>query len=331
MKKVLILLLALGLLTAAAACGAEAPAADPSTAAAAEQAQYVEAYGIVKSTDIRNVTLEFEAPVDKIHIKEGERVKPGQQLVTLDLSGELSRLENKELELQAAQNEIRSSLSASNPELKKLQNDLRNAQAVYDKDNAQLASKQALYDAGSISLSELDGAKRLVEADKKAVEDITYAIESTKNSKGTLKDQKSVQAAVLEADLKLLKSRLGKSYINGPDIVSDVNNGLVYEIGYTAGDITSPQKKLLSILNLDTLIVEANVPEEFIKDVKTGAEAIILPTADKSRQYKGKVTYISGRAFNNNGETLVQVNISIADRDDFLLPGYNVDVKISAG
>jgi HlyD family secretion protein len=151
-----------------------------------------------------------------------------------------------------------------------------------------------------------------------------------KNSKGTMKDQKSVQAAMLEADLKLLKSKLGKTYIKGSDIVSDINKGLIYEIGYTAGDFTSPQKKLFSILNLDKLIVEANVPEEFIKGVKTGADVTIIPTADKSRQYKGKVTYISGKAVRNNGETLVQVNISIDGLDDFLLPDYNVDVKISA-
>lgn len=329
MKKILLPLLALGLLLSATACGKGAAAASPSTAAT-EQAQYVEAYGIVKSTDIRNITLEFQAPVEKIHIKEGERVKNGQRLVTLDLSEALSQLENKELELQAVQNELETSFSNANPELKKLQNDLKNAQAVYEKDNSELTKKQQLYEAGSISLTELDAAKKLVEGDKKAVEDVAYAIESMKNSKGTLKDQKSIQAAVLEADLKLLKSRLEKTYIYGSDIVSDISNGLVYEIGYAAGDFASPQKKLLSILNLDKLIVEANIPEEFIKGVKTGAEVTIIPTADKSRQYKGKVTYIAGKAVRNNSETLVQVDISIDGLDGFLLPEYNVDVKISA-
>lgn len=331
MKKLLLLLLASGLLISTAACGAEAAAAKSATAAAGtEQAQYIEAYGIIKSTDVRNITLDFQAPVESIHVREGERVSSGSQLVTLDLSGEQSRLENKELELQAAQNEIGSSFSAANPELKKLQNDLANARAVYEKDNAQLTSKQALYDAGSISLSELDAVKRLAEADKKAVEDINYAIASTKNSKGTLKDQKSVQAAMLDSDLKLMKNRLGKPYIKGSDIVSDISNGLVCDIGYTKGDIADPQRKLLTLMNLDSLIVQADVPEEFIKGVKTGAGAEIVPTADKSRQYQGKVSYISGKAFNRNGETLVQVNITIEGADDFLRPDYNVDVKINA-
>lgn len=328
MKKVLLLILGLGLLLSVTACGSGAAAAAPATTEA-EQSQYVEAYGIIKSTDVRNITLEFQAPVEKIHVKEGERVKNGQQLITLDLTEALSQLENKELELQAAKDELDTSLSIANPDLKKLQNDLRNAQAVYEKDKSDLSSKQELYEVGSISLTELDIVKKMVEGDKKAVEDTTYAIQSMKNSKGTLKGQKSVQAAVLDADLKLLKNRLEKSYIKGSDIVCDINKGLVYEIGYAAGDFTSPQKKLLSILNLDKLIVEANVPEEFIKGVKIGAEVTIIPTADKSKQYKGKVTYISGKAVRNNGETLVQVNIAIEGIDSFLLPDYNVDVKIS--
>lgn len=330
MKKILPLFLALGILLTASACGAEATAGSPPTSAATEQARFVEAYGVVKSTDVKNITLEFEAPVAKVHVRDGERVGAGQKLVTLDLTEIRSQIENKELELQAARNEMETNLSPANPELKKLQNDLRNAQSVYEKDLTELASKQGLYDAGSISLSELETVKKQAEGDKKAVEDASYAIESLKSNKGTLKDQKSLQSSMAEADLKLLENRLGKPYINDPDIVSDISNGLVYEISYTEGDIASPQKKLLSILDLDKLIVKADVPEEFIKGVKAGADVTIVPTADKAREYKGKVTYISGKAVRSNGETLVSVEISIDGTDDFLLPDYNVDVRISA-
>ena len=328
MRKTLLLLLALGILLTSAACSAEAETEGPA-AATAEQAPYVEAYGVVQSTDARNITLEFQAPVAKVHVREGERVRAGQKLVTLDLTEIRSQLGNKELELQAARNEIGTSLSSANPELKKLQNDLNNARAVYEKDRTELAKKQSLYDAGSISQSELEAAKKLADGDKKAVDDASYAIESLKNSKGIQKDQKSLQSSVAEADLNLLKNRLGKPYINDPDIVSDIPNGLVYDISYTAGDIAGPEKKLLSILDLDKLIVRADVPEEFIKGVKIGADVDVVPTADKSRHYKGKVAYISGKAVSNNGETLVSVEISLDRPDDFLLPGYNVDVRIT--
>lgn len=81
-------------------------------------------------------------------------------------------------------------------------------------------------------------------------------------------------------------------------------------------------------MNLDTLIVEAEVSEEFIKDVQIGAEAKILPLADSTKEYKGKVLKIADMGIEKNGETVVLVEISIENKDTFLRPNFNVDVEI---
>ena len=77
-----------------------------------------------------------------------------------------------------------------------------------------------------------------------------------------------------------------------------------------------------------TLIIEADVSEEFIKDVKIGDNAAIISLADPSKEYKGKSTTISNMAVKKNGETIVPVEISIDNNDGFLLPNFNVDVEI---
>lgn len=326
MKKILLVLLAIGLLASTAACGSEAAAA-PVATTDQTQNQNVEAFGVIKATAVKNITLDFQAPVTKLYVKEGERVKSGQPLVALDLSEMGNMIGNKNLSLAAAKNSINRTLS--NTDLKKLQNDQKNAQAIYDKDAKELDTKESLYTAGSITLNELDSFRKQVDNDKKNIQDITYAIENQKNSKGTENDQKSLESSILESDLKLLNSRLAKTYINGSDVISDVRNGLVYDLGYVQGDIAGPQRKLLSIMDLDTLVVEAKVPEEFISEVKMGSSVSIIPTADKTKKYTGKVTYISGIALNNNGETQIPVNITVDNMDEFLLPGFNVDVSIS--
>ena len=325
MKKILLVLLAISMLIAATACGSEAAAAPVDTTGQVQK-QVVEAFGVVRATDVKNITLEFQAPVTKIYIKEGERVKSGQPLVALDLAEMENMMRNKELSLAAAKNNVNRTLV--NTDLKKLQNDLKNAKTIYEKDAKDLETKEQLYAAGSITLNDLDSFKKQLDSDKKNMADINYAIENLQNNKGSENDQKSLESSLLEADLKLLDSRLAKSYIQGSDIISDVKNGLVYEIGYVQGDIASPQRKLLSIMDMDSLVVTANVPEEFIKDVKIGSSVNIIPTADKTKQYSGKITYIAGIASNNNGETQIPVRISIENIDDFLLPGFNVDVSI---
>jgi hypothetical protein len=76
------------------------------------------------------------------------------------------------------------------------------------------------------------------------------------------------------------------------------------------------------------LYVLADVAEEFIKDVKLGKKATIIPVADNSRKYYGKVIRIADMAFEKNGETNVTVEISIDEQDGFLRPNFNVDVEI---
>lgn len=73
---------------------------------------------------------------------------------------------------------------------------------------------------------------------------------------------------------------------------------------------------------------QSNVVEEFIRDVDLGSRVKIVAIADRTKEYTGKVMFISQIAFNNNGETVIPVKISIDNLDSFLLPNYNVDVFI---
>ncbi len=84
--------------------------------------------------------------------------------------------------------------------------------------------------------------------------------------------------------------------------------------------------KLFTLRNLDTQYYEARIPEEFIKDVKVGMEALVIPLADKSREYQGSIVYIGKKAQVRNGETNVPVEIE--QEDGFLIPDFNVDVEI---
>ncbi len=325
MRKILIVLLSIALLASTAACGETVQAA-PVATGQQDQKQSVEAFGTVVASSAKDITLEFEAPVTQVYVKEGERVSSGQRLLSLDLTGITSTMETKKLSLEAAKNDA--GRISTGTDLKKLANDKRNAESIYEKSFRELATKEQLYATGSISKSELDNFKKQVDSDRKNLEDVTFAIENARNNNGSANDQKTLESSLLESELKVLGNKLTKPYISDSDIVSDVRNGIVYEIGYVQGDIASPQKKLLSILDTDTLQILADIPEEFYKNVKVGSSAAIVPVADKSRKYEGKVTYISGKATDSNGETQIPVRISIDKPDGFLLPGFNVDVSI---
>lgn len=332
MKKIIIAAMIAALAISATACSKKKEeTAKPAAAPAAETKQTVEAFGIARTKDIKNVNISFPATIEKVSVREGQKVKKGDSLITLDLSEYRSQLSNKELELKALQSEINIVLASKNgsgPDIAKLQSDLRNAEDLFAKAAKELADKEALFKSGSISQYDLDEFKKAYDSKKKAVDDARYSISTLRNTKSIELDQKLNRASQLESDIALMKSRLGKSFIKDNDIIADVDNGVVYEINYKQGDIVSNEKKLLSIMDMDSLIIEADVAEEFIKDVKAGAEVTIIPTADKSKNYKGKVTRISDKAVQKNGETNILVEISFEDKNDFIMPEFNVDVKI---
>jgi HlyD family secretion protein len=329
MKKLIILLLAATISCSAAACSTAeadtAPEAVPGEAAV----QTVEAFGTVVASEVKNITLDFQAPVRAIHVLDGQRVRSGQSLVTLDTAEIENTIAEKELSLEASKNNAKRILDGN--DLDKLRNDLKNAQDIYSKSSKELEIKEELFASGGISQSELDSFRKVVDSNKKAVEDITYEINSLKNSKGMENEQQSLEVSVLEAELAMLRAKLNKTYLNGSDVICDVNNGIVFDIGCREGDTAGPQQKLLSLMDVDCLEIEAAIPEEFIKDISVGSTAAVTPVADKTRVYNGTVSYIPARAVYQNGEAQVMIRIRLDDADDFLLPGFNVDVSVNIG
>ncbi|MCR3757425.1 HlyD family secretion protein [Clostridium felsineum] len=127
-----------------------------------------------------------------------------------------------------------------------------------------------------------------------------------------------------------------ENYISGQNVISDMDNAVVTDIGYEKGDILSAQKKVLQLQDLNSLYVQAKVGEEFIKDVQVGKAVTIIPTSDPSVKLTGKVTRIGNEVLSNtsttqgtsSSEANVPVDISIDNNNGKLFPNYNVDVEI---
>lgn len=138
--------------------------------------------------------------------------------------------------------------------------------------------------------------------------------------------QKTVKR--LEMDLAALHRNAGRPYLDGARVVADIDRATVAEVAVGRGDPLGPGRLVLRLVDLESLIVEADVPEEFIRDVRIGAPVTIIPLADTSRQSYGTVRQIAGMAVNRSGETIVPVQVSIDDDRGYLLPNFNVDVTI---
>lgn len=342
----------------------------PKQAAAQAKDNVVEAPGKIKANDSKNIILDFSASVQTVHVKGGQHVKQGDELITLDIHDIKQQIFNKEkdlsqarLQLEVSTNDIASaekelerekseygSETDNNASTELKENDYKNAQDELNRAKEDLASKEALYETGAVSKNDLTTAQRRVQDAEKAVANKYLALSDGQNGRKDTMDKLetgiSQQTAkvnnlklnieiqkqkieVLESDIKQLKDKLSKSYIKEDKVVSDVKNGVVQEIAHVAGDFVQANTKLLNLVDLDSMVIEADVSEDFIKDVKSGAEVVILPLSDSSRQYKGRVLKIADVGVEKNGETVITTEISIDNPDEYIKPDFSVDVKIS--
>ena len=329
MRKSLLAILMIGAVIMYTGCSKSAANVEAEAAPVPEQERTVEAFGIVEALEIENICLDIGAEVERVSVKEGQQVKKGDVLLSLNMKDYMERIRSRQHELSIIRLEAQNfDMDSVNPDIEKLGNDLSFANEQLQKASEELGAQEKLYKAGAISQYEYDEIVKAVAAKRKNAEDIKYELDSIMHSNDLGLAVQNEKASAMECEIRQMKEKLNKNYISGSNIVCTMDNGIVCELGYKAGDEVSSEKKILSLMNMDTLVVKANVAEEFIKDVKLDARAEIIPVADKNSQYDGKVTNIARKAVVQNGETVIPVEISIDNRDGFLLPNFNVDVKI---
>ncbi len=133
----------------------------------------------------------------------------------------------------------------------------------------------------------------------------------------------------LKDELQRLEDKYKKAnFVNGNQIVSTIENGVVSEVGSKEGSYVDREVSVLTIVDLDSRIVRADIAEEFIGRIYEGQPAVVTSQAVPDKQYTGKVVRIWGTSIKKGGETIVPIEIALDDMDDKLFLNFNVDVKI---
>jgi multidrug resistance efflux pump len=297
----------------------------------------VEAYGVVKSTNQLDIVLEFPASIEHIIVSEGQKIAKDEAIAKLNLDDYNLQIKSKDIELKISGKEKAKILSetsiglSGDPTYQKLQDSLRLAKTNLVQAEKDLETSKSLLASGAVSQKEYDQYKLSYDQKMSAkigLEKDIAQYEKSKKGVSSSVDIKDLQATATSLSLAHMKDKLTASYMKGNQVVSPFKNAVVYDIGYEDGALISATKKLCSLADMDALIVEADVTEDFIAEVQLGAEVTIIPVADRSKEYHGKVTRIANMAKVENGETLISVEITINDNDGFLKPNYNVDLSI---
>ena len=295
----------------AAGCGNTRDKADDGAAVDGEESasatSTITAFGTVVAADWQEIRLPWTCRILDISVWEGQRVQKGDLLAILD-SGDLdTAIEDARLAAESA----RGLYEESAARLAAL--DVSLAEAA-----DRLERNMSLRDSGSVSEQDLATIKAEYDGlvyDRSAAE---WALMSRSN------DADRARTAY-----QRLLERSEDSYFSENELVCPFDAAVVAEIAIRPGAEAEAGDLVMVLHDEASLMVEADLSEEFVRDVESGAEVTIIPIADPERSYAGTVMELAGLARLVNGENTVRTRIRLDERDGFLREGFNVDVEIN--
>ena len=323
--------------------------------------------------------IDFNATVTDILVKEGQAVKQGDKLMTLDYEDYKTGILKKEKELVLDQTALEGEIKSSSGSIQQVSNLRSKANSIQARINngtdTEIVAIEAEITSDKSDLAviqkDIEIQKELVEigsSTQKIVDDLEKQASDLKNKIGAaeqkianLKKDKQTQIADINADIakiqdslseteknnqvalnsaaikqeisnlevEQMKSKYAKAFIQENDVILDIPRGIVKSIKVVEGSqIGGTNTCLLEILDEESIVIKANVSEEFIKDIQLGAEVNIIPYADREAIFKGKVKEIQNMAIDKNGETVIPIIIEATEDSPYLKYGYSVDVEV---
>ncbi|SFH92906.1 Multidrug resistance efflux pump [Tindallia magadiensis] len=328
LKKIMIGVFMLFLMTVLAACSNEnqPPEEAEKIDLTKENNRQIEAFGKVKVPEPVKLSLKNPGRIEKVLVQEGQVVEKGETIIILDLSEQRQRMEEIAEEIAVVRAEMEASRRNLSQETMVIGQELEYAENRMQQVLREMERYQTLYKAGVIPKETLEEKEMKTEEQQQQVHSLELSLELKEDAYQLKVYRQRIQE--LEARKQGLQNQMEISYLKGDQLINVFEKSVVKDINKIAGDSIGAGEGIGKLLPLDRLEVEADVLEEFIRDVQVGSGVRFIPVADRSRTYHGKVTFIAGTAVVRNNETVIPIRVSIDDVDDFLKPEFNMDLYI---
>jgi RND family efflux transporter MFP subunit len=293
---------------------ADQPAADrapiaATPVAAVEQpiARFIRATGTLMAEDQADVAAEIAGRVVATPVERGTPVTQGDVLIRLSPSE--ADAQASEAEANAAQIEARLGLKSGVDFDVNSVPEVQNAKAGFELAQNDFNRIRSLLDQRVVSQSEFDQRRTQMEAARQQYE-------SAKN--GAAQQYQALQAA--RARVALAHKAVADTVVRAPF------PGLVAERLVSTGDYVTKGLKVAVVVRVNPLRVQLTVPEQFVSAIAVGAPVNFEVDAYPTRQFTGKVRFISPALEANQRALTVEAVVANPDRE--LKPGLFATARI---
>ncbi len=262
------------------------------------------ATGYVQADITSRVAPKVPGRVLQVHVKQGEDVKEGQVLLELDPADDQAAIRAALSEVVAARAQAKSALARATV-----------AKAQLAEAQQQATRERKLADLGVSATSVADDLEARV-----------ASLEQTVSAAQAEAKAMDAQANALGAQVGVLKTGLGNLTLKAPI------SGTVINKPPQVGEYVGPQPPGVTVdmggirvADFSTLLIETDIPETRLSQVKPGAPTEIVLDAYPNRRYRGKVREITPEV--DRAKATVIVKVAFADEPRGALPDMSARVS----
>ncbi len=249
--------------------------------------------GNLKPKETVTILSKIPGKIERIFVKEGERVREGQivakiedDVVKLQLKQALAAFKAAEAQYQKAVKGVRKEeLENAEALVKQAEDDFKTAQENFKR-------VKTLYKAGTIP-------KAKYEETENQLRDAKTKLDNAKRKLKMMREQTSKEEIEMaRSNMEAMKARyeLAKLQLDYTRITTPIS-GTVAHIFVTEDNMVNQTMPIMAIIRENPILAEINVPEKYYREIaekKNKIEVRIKPTSlPENAMFKGKITKIS--------------------------------------
>ena len=290
--------------------------------------------GQIKPTTYVNVGANVMGRVTRFFVKEGDSVKKGQTVATIENVQQRANVAGQEAAISAAKTDINSSIAAE----KTAEANVERAKADLEQKKLDWDRAQSLFKAGIMARQDFDSKKAAYDTDVATVAQMQAQLNQAKAQTESARGHLQTQVATLRANQDMLEKTIAIAPFDGIVTNMPVKEGetVVTGIQNTAGST------LMTLADMSMITAEVKVDETDIVNIKNGQPADVTVDAIPGKVFKGHVTLVGDQALlRSTGIATSQSTTGTEEAKDFkvvvtldqptseLRPGLSTTAKIT--
>jgi HlyD family secretion protein len=290
--------------------------------------------GQIKPKTYMNVGATSFGRITHFYVKEGDLVKQGQTVATIENVQQEANVNGQEAAISAAKTDIASYIAAE----KTAQANVEHAKADLEQKQLDWNRAQALYKDGILAKQDFDAKKAAYDLDMASLAQAVAGVNQAKANTDSARGHMQTQVANLRVNQDLLDKTIAVAPFDGIVTNMPVREGETVVTGIQGTEGAT----LMTLADMSVITAEIKVDETDIVNVQIGQSADVTVDAMPSKVFKGHVTLVGDQALlRSTGQATSTSTSGTEEAKDFkvvitldtpssdLRPGLSTTAKIT--